>query len=90
MRTIRPIHVKGATTVAAKLDECSDGTVSLIVELRVPRVCCAEHGVRTAAVPWAKHDCRFTLDFAYSVAWMLKCGLNKTSISNRMHIFAVV
>lgn len=62
------------------------GPVQVRLAARVPRVCCAEHGVLTAAVPWAKHDCRFTLDFAYSVAWMLKSGLSKKSISERMHI----
>ena len=41
---------------------------------RVPRVCCGEHGVLTAAVPWAKHGSRFTLDFAYSATWMVKSG----------------
>ena len=42
------------------------GAVRVWLGARVPRVCCAEHGVLTAAVPWAKHGSHFTLDFAYS------------------------
>ena len=53
---------------------------------RVPRVCCAEHGVLTAAVPWAKHGSHFTLDFAYSTTWMVKCGLSRKRVSERMRI----
>ncbi len=30
---------------------------------RIPRVCCLEHGVRQAAVPWALPGSRFTLPF---------------------------
>ena len=44
------------------------GTVRVWLGARVPRVCCAEHGVLTTAVPWAKHGSHFTLDFAY-VEW---------------------
>ena len=53
---------------------------------RVPRACCGEHGVLTAAVPWAKHGSRFTLDFAYSATWMAKSGLSRKCVSGRMRI----
>ena len=34
------------------------------------RVRCPEHGVRTEAVPWARHGARFTRDFEDWVAWL--------------------
>ena len=62
------------------------GPVMVWLGARVPRVCCAEHGVLTAAVPWAKHGSHFTLDFAYSATWMVKCGLSRKRVSERMRI----
>ena len=62
------------------------GPVMVRLGARVPRVCCGEHGVLTAAVPWAKHGSRFTLDFAYSAAWMVKSGLSRKRVSERMRI----
>ena len=62
------------------------GPVMVWLGARVPRVCCAEHGVLTAAVPWAKHGSRFTLDFAYSATWMVKCGLSRKRVSEFMKI----
>lgn len=62
------------------------GPVMVRLGARVPRVCCDEHGVLTAAVPWAKHGSRFTLDFAYSAAWMVKSGLSRKCVSERMRI----
>jgi transposase len=46
------------------------------LELRcaVPRCDCAEHGVKTIAVPWAEPGSRFTLHFeAFAIAVMLAC-----------------
>ena len=62
------------------------GPVMVRLGARVPRVRCGEHGVLTAAVPWAKHGSRFTLDFAYSVTWMVKGGLSRKRVSERMRI----
>ena len=62
------------------------GPVRVRLGAKVPRVCCAEHGVLTAAVPWAKHGSRFTRDFAYSATWMVKCGLSRKRVSERMRI----
>ena len=62
------------------------GPVMVRLGARVPRVCCAEHGVLTAAVPWAKHGSHFTTDFAYSTTWMVKSGLCKKRVSERMRI----
>lgn len=43
-----------------------------IVKLRadIPRINCPEHGVVTAAVPWARHDSSFTYDFENMTAWL--------------------
>ena len=62
------------------------GPVSVCLLASVPRISCPAHGVLTASVPWAKSGTRFTTDFAYSAAWMLKGGLNKTKISQWLQI----
>lgn len=46
------------------------GAVRAYLEADAPRVFCRAHGVVTAAVPWAEHGSRFTLDFADTVAWL--------------------
>jgi transposase len=40
------------------------------LESEVPRVDCPEHGKITAAVPWARHDDRFTIPFEDHSAWL--------------------
>jgi len=62
------------------------GPVAVYLLCDVPRVSCPEHGVVTAAVPWAKQGSRFTTDFAYSAAWMLKGGLSKKKVSEWLQI----
>lgn len=62
------------------------GPVRVRIGATVPRVACPEHGVATAAVPWAKRGCRFTTDFAYSAAWMVKGGLSKKRVSEYLGI----
>ena len=62
------------------------GPASVYIVASVPRVSCPDHGVHTASVPWAKPGSRFTTDLAYSAAWMLKGGLNKTKISQWLQI----
>lgn len=59
--------------------------VSTRVWLRacVPRVRCAEHGVVTAAVPWARHGSRFTRGFEDTLAW-LATRAAKTTIAELM------
>lgn len=49
------------------------------------RVNCPEHGVVTAAVPWARHDSRHTYDFEHTVAW-LATNCSKTAVSQYMRI----
>ncbi len=40
------------------------------VEADEPRVVCKEHGVVTAAVPWARHNSRFTKSFEETTTWL--------------------
>lgn len=46
------------------------GTVQVFLEADAPRVSCLLHGVVVAAVPWARHDSRFTIGFEDSAAWL--------------------
>lgn len=46
------------------------GTACAYVEAAAPRVKCREHGVVVAAVPWARHESRFTKEFEEQVAWL--------------------
>jgi transposase len=45
------------------------GRVRVFVESQVPRVSCPQHGVVTAAVPWARHRARHTRAFEETAAW---------------------
>ncbi len=45
------------------------GRVQVFVECQVPRISCPQHGVVTAAVPWARHRARHTRGFAETAAW---------------------
>lgn len=40
------------------------------IESRIPRIECAAHGKITAAVPWARHDDRFSMPFEEHAAWL--------------------
>ena len=62
------------------------GPTQVRIGAKVPRVICPEHGVHTAEVPWAKHDSGFTLDFAFSVAWLVKANVSRTRIAERFRI----
>jgi transposase len=46
------------------------GTTIAHLEADAPRVSCPEHGVVVGAVPWARHDSRFTRAFEEQVAWL--------------------
>ena len=46
------------------------GTTIAYLEADAPRVACPEHGVVVCAVPWARHDSRFTRAFEQQVAWL--------------------
>jgi transposase len=45
------------------------GRVLTFVQSQVPRVSCPQHGVVTAAVPWARHGARHTRGFEDTAAW---------------------
>lgn len=55
-----PIYDHVATRRWRHLDH---GDCRTWLHARIPRVCCLEHGVRQAAVPWALPGSRFTLPF---------------------------
>jgi transposase len=61
------------------------GTVFCFLEADAPRVSCRDHGVVVAAVPWARHDSRFTRAFEDQVAW-LATNTSKTAASELMRV----
>jgi transposase len=61
------------------------GTTLCFVEAEAPRVQCARHGVVVAAVPWARHDSRFTRGFEDQVSW-LAVNTSKTAVAALMRI----
>ncbi len=61
------------------------GTTRCYLEAEAPRVCCRRHGVVVAAVPWARHDARFTRGFDDQVAW-LACQCSKRAVSELMRV----
>lgn len=46
------------------------GTIRAYLEADAPRVCCPEHGVVVAAVPWARHGTGHTRAFDDTAAWL--------------------
>lgn len=46
------------------------GATLAFVEAEAPRVRCREHGVVVCAVPWARHNSRFTRSFEDQAAWL--------------------
>lgn len=61
------------------------GTIRCYLEAEAPRVSCRRHGVVVAAVPWARHDSRFTRSFEDQVAWLV-CECSKRAVSELMRI----
>lgn len=61
------------------------GGILVEIECETHRVSCPEHGVVTAAVPWAYPRSRFTRDFDLTVAW-LATHLPRSAVSNYMRI----
>lgn len=55
------------------------------IEYRTHRVSCPEHGVVTAAVPWAYPGSSFTRDFDLTAAWMAKY-LPRSAVAAYMRI----
>ncbi len=61
------------------------GTTRAFVEADAPRVSCRRHGVVVCAVPWARHDARFTRAFEDQAAW-LAVNTSKTAVAELMRI----
>lgn len=61
------------------------GTTVAYIEAEAPRVRCRKHGVVVAAVPWARHDARFTRSFEDQVAW-LATECSKTAALELMRV----
>jgi transposase len=61
------------------------GTTFAFVESDAPRVRCRDHGVVVCAVPWARHDCRFTRAFEDQVCW-LAVNTSKTAVAELMRV----
>jgi transposase len=61
------------------------GTTPAFVEAEAPRVSCREHGVVVAAVPWARHDSKFTRGFEDQTAW-LAVNASKAAVAALMRI----
>jgi transposase len=56
------------------------GCTLAYVEAWAPRVRCREHGVVVCAVPWARHQARFTRAFEDQVAWLaVQCSKSATA-----------
>lgn len=61
------------------------GTTRCYLEGEAPRVSCKRHGIVVAAVPWARHDSRFSRSFEDQVAW-LACQCSQRAVSELMRI----
>ncbi len=61
------------------------GTTLAFVEADAPRVRCRRHGVVVCAVPWARHQARFTRSFEDQVAW-LAVNCSRTAVAELMRI----
>jgi transposase len=61
------------------------GTTFAYVEADAPRVTCRRHGVVVCAVPWARHNARFTRRFEDHVAW-LAVHCSKSAVAELMRI----
>jgi transposase len=61
------------------------GTTMAFVEAHAPRVSCRRHGVVVCAVPWARHNSRFTRAFEDQAAW-LAVHCSKTAVAQLMRV----
>jgi transposase len=61
------------------------GTTLSYLEADAPRVTCRRHGVVVCAVPWARHQARFTRTFEDQTAW-LAVNCSQTAVAALMRI----
>ena len=61
------------------------GMTLAFVEADAPRVTCRRHGVVVCAVPWARHNARFTRAFEEQTAW-LAVNTSTTAVAELMRV----
>jgi transposase len=61
------------------------GTTFAFLEADAPRVYCRQHRVVVAAVPWARHDSRFTVAFEDQCCW-LAVNASKKAVAQLMRV----
>jgi transposase len=61
------------------------GATIAFVDAAAPRVCCRRHGVVVCAVPWGRHDSRFTRAFEDQAAW-LAVNTSKSAVAELMRV----
>ena len=61
------------------------GGILVEIEYHTHRIQCSEHGIITAAVPWAYPDSSFTREFDLTVAWLAKY-LPRSAVAAYMRI----
>lgn len=61
------------------------GTTLCYLEADAPRVRCPEHGVRVAAVPWARHNAGHGRAFDDLVVWLV-CQMSKTAVCRLLRL----
>jgi len=61
------------------------GTLQVWLEADAPRVDCPDCGPTVAALPWARHDCRYTRPFEDQIAWMAT-EMSKSAVCELMRI----
>lgn len=61
------------------------GTTKTYIQTESTRVKCEEHGIVTAAVPWARHKSRFCKTFEETIAW-LTVHTSKSAVSAYMRV----
>lgn len=61
------------------------GAVTVMLQADAPRVRCAEHGVVSAHVPWARHGAGHTLGFDDTIAW-LATQTSKSAVTELMRV----
>jgi transposase len=61
------------------------GTTFAYLEADAPRVYCKQHRVVVAAVPWARHDSRFTVFFEDQCCW-LAVNTSKKAVAELMRV----
>ena len=61
------------------------GPLKMVVEAAAPRVDCLFCGPSVIAVPWARHNSRFTHEFEQTVAWLARFS-SRATVSELMRI----